>query len=220
MARETRFGTIYSHQHLHLIQQKVDIQPAEPKLNRVDIPGADGSKDLSELPAGRVVYKDRKITWTFALYPGDKWDDKHSQVSNALNGLKCTIHLDTDPDWYYEGRLTVKKYNRDKALRQITVEAVCFPYKLKYALSGGDYNINSIAIPITLSNKKKPAIPSIYASVQAEIRWNEARAVISAGSWYSSLDIELPEGDSVIYVRAVNANETGYIRIQYREGSL
>ena len=220
MARQTRFGEIYSHRDLHLIQQKVDVQPAEPKLNLVDIPGADGSKDLSELPSGRIVYKPRKITWTYALYPGDKWDDKHSEVSNALNGLKCTIHLDTDWDWYYDGRLTVKKYNLDKALRQITVEAVCFPYKLKYALSGGNFDINSTARQITLSNKQKPAVPDIYASVMAEITWNGVKAVLDPGIWYSSLDIELPKGDSVITARAVNADETGYVRILYREGSL
>lgn len=219
--RETRFGNdIYSYQTLHLIQQKVEIQPAEPKLNLIDIPGADGSKDLSDRPAGRIMYKDRKITWTFALFPGDKWDDKHSEVSNALNGLRCTIHMHSDWDWYYEGRLTVKKYNVDKALRQITVEATCFPYKLQYSLSGGNFDINSTARQITLSNKQKPAVPDIYASVMAEITWNGAKAVISPGVWYSSLDIELPRGDSVITARAVNADETGYIRILYREGSL
>lgn len=218
MYRETRFGEIYTYQDLHLIQQKVDVQPAEPKLNLIDIPGADGTKDLSELPAGRVVYKDRKITWTFALYPGDNWDAKHSQVSNALNGIRCTIHLYSDWDWYYDGRVTVKKYNRDKALRQITVEAICAPYKRRYALSGGDFNITTEQLNITLSNEQLPVVPDIRASVEAEITWNGYTAVIFPGVWYSSLDIELPKGDSVIGVRALT--EPGIIRILYREGSL
>lgn len=131
MARGTDFGGIHSSTDLRLIQQHVDVQPAEPKLNIVDVPGADGGKDFSELPAGRVVYNDRKLTWTFALYPGEKWDAKHRQVSNALNGRYCKITLDTDPDYYFEGRLSVKKYNVDRTLRQITVEAICRPYMLK-----------------------------------------------------------------------------------------
>ena len=131
MARGTDFGGIHSHHHLDLIQQKVEVQPAEPKLNLVDIPGADGSRDLSSLPAGRVVYSDRTITWIFALYPGERWDAKHRQVSNALNGQECRITLDTDPDYYYQGRLTVKKYNIDRTLRQITVEAICRPWIMK-----------------------------------------------------------------------------------------
>lgn len=131
MARGTDFGGIHSSRDLRLIQQLVEVQPAEPKLNLVDIPGADGSRDLSALPAGRVVYADRSITWTFALYPGEKWDAKHRQVSNALNGRECKITLDTDPDYYYQGRLSVKKYNHDRTLHQITVEAICRPWIMK-----------------------------------------------------------------------------------------
>lgn len=218
MYRETRFGDVYSFQDLHLIQQKVDVQPAEPKLNMIDIPGADGSKDLSELPAGRLMYKNRTITWVFALYPGDKWDEKHAEVSNALNGKRCTIHLYSDWDWYYDGRLVVKKYNVDKALRQITVEAICAPYKRKYALSGGDFAITTERVDIRLNNEQLPVVPDILASVDAEITWQGKTVVVSPGIWYSSLDIELPKGDSIIGVRALNAD--GEIRILYREGSL
>lgn len=218
MPRQTRFGDIYSFNDLHLIQQKVDVQPAEPKLNLIDIPGADGSKDLSEKPAGRMKYKDRTIVWTFALYPGDKWDDVHRKVSNALNGLRCTIHLDTDWDWYYDGRLTVKKYNTDKALKQITVEAICAPYKRKYALTGGEFQVTTEQTAIELLNEQMPVIPDFFATVETEILWNGAVKIISPGAWFSSLDIELPKGTSTIRVRATNT--PGQIRIFYREGAL
>lgn len=217
--RETRFGdNIYSYQTLHLIQQSVNIQPAEPKLNLIDIPGADGSKDMSELPGGRLTYKDRTITWTFALFPGDKWDAKHAEVSNALNGKRCTIHLYSDWDWYYEGRLVVKQYTHDKALRQITVEAICNPYKRKYSYSGGDYDITTERSLITLTNTKMPAVPQFYATVETEILWNGMTVVISPNTWFSSLDIELPAGESIIGVRAIS--EPGQIQILYVEGSL
>jgi hypothetical protein len=218
--RETRFGDdIYSFQTLHLIQQSVDVQPAEPKLNLIDIPGADGSVDMSELPRGRVVYKDRTITWVFALFPGDDWDSKHSEVSNALNGKRCTIHLYSDWDWYYEGRVVVKKYNVDRALRQITVEATCFPYKMRYAFSGGTFSTTTDLTEIRLSNEQLPVVPEFYASVETELTWNGAAVVLSPGIWYSNLlDIELPKGISTIGVRALST--PGTIRILYREGSL
>lgn len=131
MARGTNFGGVHSSFDLHLIQQKVEVDPAEPKLNMIQIPGADGAVDMTEQPAGRVTYKTRKITWTFALYPGEDWDAKHRQVNNALNGRRCDITLDTDPDYYYQGRLSVKKHKVSGLLRQIVVEAVCQPYKLR-----------------------------------------------------------------------------------------
>lgn len=131
MARGTDFGGIHSHRDLNLIQQQVEVDPAEPKLNLVEIPGADGAVDMTEQPAGRVTYNTRKITWLFALYPGESWDAKHRQVSNALNGRKCNITLDTDQEYYYQGRLSVTKHKVDGVLRQITVEAICQPYKRK-----------------------------------------------------------------------------------------
>lgn len=131
MARGTNFGGVHSFHNLNLIQQKVEVEPAEPKMNLVEIPGADGAVDMTEQPAGRVTYKTRKITWTFALYPGENWDAKHRQVNNALNGRQCDITLDTDPEYFYRGRLAVKKHNVDGLLRQIVVEAVCQPYKLR-----------------------------------------------------------------------------------------
>ena len=131
MARGTNFGGIHSHIDLNLIQQKVEVEPAEPKLNMIEIPGADGAVDLSEHPVGRVTYKTRRITWTFALYPGENWDAKHRQVSNALNGRRCNVTLDTDPEYYYQARLAVTSHNVDGLLRQIVVEAICQPYKLR-----------------------------------------------------------------------------------------
>lgn len=150
MSRGTDFGGIHSHRDLNLIQQTVEVDPAEPKLNLVEIPGADGAVDMTEKPAGRVTYKTRKITWTFALYPGESWDAKHRQVSNALNGRRGNITLDTDPAYYYQGRLSVTKHKIDNTLRQITVEAICQPYKLRQELT-------SIFVPFSGKNLINPA---------------------------------------------------------------
>jgi hypothetical protein len=42
--------------------------------------------------------------------------------------------------------------------------------------------------------------------------------VVSPGAWFKSLDIELPEGETTLVVKAVDT--AGEIRILYREGSL
>lgn len=215
--RGTDFGGVHSYYDLHLIQQKLDIQPAEPKLNLIDIPGADGSVDMSELPGGRVVYNDRTLTWTYALYPGDDWNEKHREVSNALNGRRCQITPDDDPDWYYTGRLVVRQYNTDRALRQITVEAICNPWILKLDPTVVKKDITPEFLAIILSNEKKPAVPTIEVSVASTIRWGDATAEIPAGT-FTSLDIELQEGDNVLEIKTVSG--TGTVTITYQEGSL
>ena len=217
MAKGTDFGGVHSARDLHLIQQKLDIQPAEPKLNLIDIPGADGSVDMSELPAGRVVYHDRTLTWTYALYPGDDWHTKHRQVSNALNGKRCNIILDDDSANYFSGRLAVKKYNTDRALRQITVVATCSPWILKRSRTIVRADLTADFQAITLSNGKKPAIPTIEVNTAATIVWGELTAEIEAGS-FTSLDIELKEGNNVLYAKA--ASGSGGITVTYQEGSL
>lgn len=218
----TDFGGVHSYIDLHLIQQRVDIQPAEPKLNLVDIPGADGSKDLTEMPGGRVVYNDRILTWDFALYPGENWHDKHRQVSNALNGRRCKITLDDDPGHYYLGRLSVKKYNTDKLLRQITVEATCSPWMLKQEPTVHTLTVNDgVTYNLTLLNEAKPAIPTIELTHEAYIGFGGTDAALtthlSAGV-YTSLDIVLQPGENVLKVSF--PGRTGTITVTYQEGSL
>lgn len=218
MARGTDFGGIHSSRDLRLIQQLVEVQPAEPKLNLVDIPGADGSRDLSALPAGRVVYADRSIAWTFALYPGEKWDAKHREVSNALNGRECKITLDTDPDYYYQGRLSVKKYNHDRTLHQITVEAICRPWIMKQDETTITADLTSGSFTaIILPNEKKPVIPTIEVTTDTTLRWKGASLTAKAGT-FTSLDLILDEGENTLEARSVSS--AGRITITYREGSL
>ena len=217
MARGTDFGGVHSFTDLHLIQQSVEVSPAEPKINLIDIPGADGSKDLSEQPAGRVVYKSRKITWTFALYPGDKWDEKHAQVSNALNGRRCRITLSTDPDFYYEGRVAVKKYKSDGWLHQITVEATCHPYKFKQHETTVTAELGADYVTLQLPNSRRVVVPTIEVTTDATIQWGNSSFGLSAGS-HRVLSVELQEGQNALAAKA-NAG-TGSITVTYQEGSL
>lgn len=218
MARGTDFGGVHSNIDLHLIQQKVDVQPAEPKLNLIDIPGADGSKDLTEQPAGRVVFEARKITWTFALYPYDDWASKHSEVSNVLNGRSLRITLDNDQDYYYLGRLKVKKYKVDRLLRQITIEASCYPYKLKQQVTTlGPVSLTTESRTLTLINDRRAVVPTITVTAETVIEWGSNIYTVSAGT-HKILDIELQEGTNTL--KAYVTSDTGSITVVYQEGAL
>ena len=217
MARGTDFGGVHSSHDLNLIQQLVDVQPAEPKLNLIDIPGADGSKDLSEQPTGRVVYGDRKLTWTFALFPGENWHDKHRQVSNALNGKRCRITLDGDPAYCYVGRLAVRKYNTDKLLRQIIIEAICAPYRLKQEVTTVTADLSTTQATISLPNDRKPVVPEITVSADTVLVWKNSTYTISAGT-HKVLDIELQEGENTLAAKTLSG--TGTIVLAYQEGAL
>lgn len=130
------FGDIHSFRDLDLILSSVEIPPAKPKENFVDIPGADGSIDMTEA-LGEVKYSDRTgAKFTFYMNPAgdlseDAWEAKKKEISNSLNGLRCNITLDKDPDYYWQGRCTVNEHASNKKLRKFVVGARLAPYKLK-----------------------------------------------------------------------------------------
>lgn len=143
----------HTREDLHLIQQSVTVTPAPPKLDLIDLPGGDGSIDRTEALGG-VRYGDRTLTWTFALFPGDDWHEKQSEVSAALSGQRWYIELSEDPGRWYRGRISVSAYNRDRMLRQITVTAQCEPWiyaselttitERLYSVASGDWTTVAI----------------------------------------------------------------------------
>jgi hypothetical protein len=217
MARGTDFGGVHSYHDLHLVQALVEVAPAEPKLNFIDIPGADGAKDFSEAPAGRVVYNTRQITWTFKMYPTDEWTVKYMHVNNALNGRRCRITLDADPDYYYIGRLAVESQEAEGILHTITVTATCQPYKLKQSETIRTVQVNTTQQTISLLNEHKPAIPLIKVTAETTLGWNGGFITLAPGE-HRSLDIELPAGVSKLTAKTVSG--TGTLTLTYQEGAL
>lgn len=134
------FGGLHSFWDLDLILAEAIIPPASPKESFVDIPGADGSVDMTEA-LGEVKYADRTgAKFTFYMNPAgdlseEAWEEKKTKVSNLLNGLRCNITLDKDPDYYWQGRCRVDEHASNKKLRKIVVGARLAPYKLKNDLT-------------------------------------------------------------------------------------
>jgi hypothetical protein len=134
------FGELHSFRDLDLILGDVEIPPASPKETFVDIPGADGSVDMTEA-LGEVKFSDRTgAKFTFYMNPaGDlsdsAWEAKKKEISNLLNGWRGNITLDKDPAYYWQGRCNVSDHSSSKKKRKFVVGARLAPYKLKNALT-------------------------------------------------------------------------------------
>ena len=218
MTRGTTFGKYHSSVDLGLIQQKVEVSPAQPKTKYVDIPGADGSKDLTEALGVGVKFNDRTITWSFALYPGDDWYTRQRTVSGLLNGCACSIVLDEDPDYYYDGRLSVEKYESDKLLRKITVKAICRPYKLHRIKTIRKLeNMAAEATAVVLRNDRMPVIPLLTVGQTTTICFGNFTATVQEGQ-HKLLGVRLTEGENTLTVTPATA--TGTFTAEYREGAL
>lgn len=212
------FDEIHSFHDLNLVLSGCEIPPAKPKTNYVEIPGADGSVDLTEA-IGEVKYNDRDgCKFTFTMLPNDAmtWEEKKTEVSNLLNGKKVKITLDKDDEFYYTGRCTVDSFLSDKKIRQIVVTARVSPYKLKQVETVLEYQLSETAQTIVLQNSRKSVSPYIETSDDnVTVIFGLTTFTFEKAGQYSIPDILLVMGDNVL-----TAAGSGKITFRYREGDL
>jgi hypothetical protein len=206
------FDNIHSYDDLNLVLSEVNIPPAKVKTNYVDIPGGDGSLDLTE-SLGEVKYEDRDCSFTFTVFPSDNFEEKKTYIGNLLNGKRCKIVVDKDPDYYWIGRCFVNEYASNKNVHQIVMSAIVSPYKLKT-------NQTTITVPAgtdvvrTLANDRKTVIPTITTTANAVIIFNGSTYNVTAGT-HRLLGIELKQG-----VNSVTVTSTAPVEFTYQEGAL
>jgi len=219
------FDDIHSFRDLNLVLAPFVLVPAKPKTNFIDIPGGDGSIDATEA-TGEVKYNDREFAFTFTVFPGDDltFEERQTVVSNALNGKRCKITIEKDPDYYLEGRCTVNEYFANKNLRQIVVNVRCAPYKMKQHETFMSFDLASTEErTIVLPNGKKRVVPTIEANCSFSISFNgyskEYPLGMHASAPFKDLNIRLAEGTNIMTLKSTNY-PGGTIKFSYREGDL
>lgn len=127
---ETRYGVTFGGHHsfrdYRLLPTSAPVI-APPKVNTyfVDVPGADGSLDLTEALTGYPTYGDRPGTFNFQIYaPKSEWYNVVNTLIHDLNGKRMDVILDEDQQYYYKGRLTVGTPNYGKFKATISVTGV------------------------------------------------------------------------------------------------
>ena len=101
------------------------------KTQEVDIPGGDGSIDLTEVN-GRPAYKDRDgVELVFDLLDGDyaTWLMKYSEFASQVHGRKIKMILDDEPDHYYMVRLELDSKKTNSVYSQIVFSGTAEPFK-------------------------------------------------------------------------------------------
>lgn len=212
-----QFGNIHSYYDLNLVLSSVDIPPAQPKTNYINIPGGNGSIDLTEA-LGEVKYSDKALTFVFTMFPNDPltFEEKKTQIANALNGKRFEkITVEKDLGYYYTGRCVVDSFLEDKMLRQFTVVATVNPYKLKQHETIVTVPLTSTAKTIVLTNGRKSVVPIITCSAYgAKIVIGNATYTLGLGTQTIST-LVLKEGTT-----KMNVSGSGTMEFKYREGDL
>lgn len=206
------FDDIHSYKDLNLILSSANIPPASVKTTFVDIPGGDGSVDLTEA-LGEAKFKSRECSFTFTVFPYEDFEQKKTYISNLLNGRRCKIILDKDPEYYWDGRCSIKEHSSNKNLHKVVVGATVAPYKLKtrqttVIVPAGE------SVATTLENGRKSVVPTITTAKDAKIIFGGDTYDLGAGT-HTILNIELKYGKNQVTVTS-----TGDVRFTYQEGDL
>lgn len=131
-AHRTAYNT-WTHFHMIPTSRPVFAMP-ELKSTYVDIPGRDGSLDLtSKLGLPNLPrYGMRKGTWDF-LVPAtlSRWPNDYQALANAVHGLTKMVVCDDDPTYYYKGRITIDKWENgtDGNGNKVTLGYTLEPFK-------------------------------------------------------------------------------------------
>lgn len=132
-------GEKHSYKDWGIILSSKVISPPEPQINKVDVPLRDGSIDLTEALTSDVKYKDRTITLNFTVTDRSTWAAKVSEIQNYLHGKRLKIVFDEDLAFYYIGRVSVNKWETDKAIGSLVIECDVEPFKYDMFSSAVDW---------------------------------------------------------------------------------
>lgn len=207
-----KFNDIHSYYDLGLILSKCEIEPASPKTNYIEIPCADGSIDLSEAN-GEIKYNNRNVKFTFSVI-NENFEEKKMEICNLLNGVKCKITLDKDADFYFLGRCTVGEHKKEKKVGNITISAVCNPYKYRQNETIRTYNLDGEEKTITIENGRKSVVPIIENEQNLQITFENKIINLKAGKNMSP-NLILKFGMNTIKLLG-----NGEVKLTYQEGEL
>ena len=117
--------------------------PPEPKTKYIELPGGNGSVDLTESLTGYPVYENRKGSLEFVVINDEweRWHTRYTKIMEYLHGRKMRAILDDDPNFYYEGRFNVSSWdsNNDGTWSNITIDYDVDPFKWSVLSSLDDW---------------------------------------------------------------------------------
>lgn len=117
--------------------------PPQVKMNYIDVPGGNGSLDLSESLTRYPTYENRSGSFKFrvmngyrkdsiAIYESNdtgRWAQRYSEIMEYIHGRHLYAVLADDPLWFYQGRFSVESWDSADTWSEITIGYNVNPYK-------------------------------------------------------------------------------------------
>ena len=197
----------------NVILTKSEIPFPQIKKSTIDIKGADGELDLSEVLTGDVKYSNREIKLTFEMLDDAEYPILMSKIGAYVHGKKVSLQFSNDDLYYYVGRATISSWECVKRKGKIVISIDCDPYK--YRVNDTIVNVNvSGENTVILTNERKRVCPTLSVQGTITMTYNGLTYELENGV-YRIPTFHLVEGGNI-----VNLKGNGSIKFTYRMGAL
>ncbi len=198
----------------NIVLTGADVPLPVPKTATVNIMGADGIIDLSEVLTGDVTYNNRVITLNFDMMDDTEYHKLITDIANYLHGKNVTVRFNNDEEFYYIGRASINKWECVKRIGKIVIHVDCDPYKYRVNETVVRVKLNNEVKGVTLLNLRKRVSPTLDVSGNVKMTFNGVEYTLTTGK-QQLLNFVLTEDKNY-----VSFSGTGTVTITYRQGAL
>lgn len=214
---------------------KIEFSAPPVREEYAEVPGMNGSLDMSEVLTGYPIYENRTGTVKFRFFDnGIAARSRYTQLKNYLHGKKMRAVIADDSGYYYEGRFSVRdlEFAATGNWADVEISYNVKPYKNEVNStvdewewdpfsfeSGVIRNYKNISVTgdrtVTVIGSPKPTTPTFTVT-------NDALSMLFDGITYS-----LPVGTTILPQIVLMDQEytfqftgSGDVSIEFRGGSL
>lgn len=223
----------HTYRDFGMICTSLQIGMPETKSKLIELKGADGYIDLSEV-FGRPMYGNRTIEAEFVMKEtgAEDWADNISNIGNYLHGRSRKFVFDSDPAYYYEGRFEAEHEKEFRPFSKVILMANCKSYKKELADSiAGNWLWDSFsfedgvireygnitangAYVLNIIGRDQIQVPTIYSTAGMTVTFEDKTYTLAEGKNYI-YSIVIQPGDNILEFKG-----TGTISVEYRGGKI
>jgi phage-related protein len=210
--------------------------PPDVQKNFIQVPGMNGSLDVTEALDGRVHYEDREYSQKYLDLNGrPNMHARYSALQNYIHGKHMRMILDDDPEYYYEGRFEIGDPGPNNHKNTLQIKATLKPFKYSVYTTLEDWLWDPFSFEdgvireyrnlqienntdIVIVGSEMPVVPVIIV----ESENGDGMDLLYKGTLY-----HLQDGRNRIVTMTLDASEQtfrftglGIVSVEFREGSL
>lgn len=191
------------------------VNPPQVNTKFVEVPGYNGTVDMTTVLNGKPTYSRRTGEWKFMVthdYAGYNWIDVYNAILGYLHGSLLTVTLEDEPDWHYTGRLHLGSWESGANYSTATIGYELLPFKYtSTTITRSFRNSDSISI----IGGKTLTVPTITISNGMMISYNGQDVTFEEAGTYAPAELAIVEGTKTMVFTG-----TGTAIVSYRRTEL